>query len=322
MVRFLWIGVLLYGGLSTLNISAQTCCSGGVPVASNLGMPNADHGSLQLSLSYDFNRLNTLKAGTEVLDDRNRNRTTHSGLLEIGYSFSRRLSFDALFSYVRQERNVNNFGVDQFTATQGIGDATFLAKYLVLDQQPWQLSAGVGVKAPFGASDLPNEQGITLNADLQPGSGAWDLVGWISTSTSLGNRSSRSLFATTIYARKGHNTDYLGSQDYKFGNEWQVIAGLSDRFLVLNQIFDLTVSLRFRDAAEDEINSQNVPSTGGAWVFFNPGVSWWPSPTFSWQANVEIPLHANITGTQVTPTIRFNTGVYYIFGNSKNNLDL
>ena len=306
----------------SLCLNGQTCCSGGVPVSSNLGMPASEVGVFQGSVNYDLNVLNTLKTGKEILADRNRRRTTHAALLELGYTFSRRWSIDALFSYVRQERNVNNFGTDQFTSTSGIGDATLLAKYRAIDKDGWQLSTGLGIKAPLGASDKANDRGIALNADLQPGSGAWDGVGWIFFNWALPSRPSSSLFLNFIYASKGHNKTYLGSQDYKFGDEFQIIGGWGDQALLFNQIFDFNLAARYRRARPDENNAFVVPSTGGSWLFINPGVAWWPSQRFSFQANVELPMLSNITGTQVTPTVRFNTGFYYQIPSSKISLDL
>ncbi len=291
----------------------QTCCSGGVRIASNLGMPLESANIFQLTVTYDLNVLKTLKTGTEVLDDRNRRRTTHSALVQGGYSFSRRFSFDALFSYVRQERNVNNFGSDEFTHTDGIGDATFLVKYLVMDKERFQLTLGLGAKAPIGSSTKTSDKGIALNADLQPGSGAWDAIGWLSVAHSPAKHPSTGYYSNVILALKGHNKEYLGVQDYTFGTEFQFVLGWGDKVFFINQIFDPGISLRYRHAARDEVDFETVPSTGGEWIFVNPSLSWWLNQNVSWNVNVELPLTAKVTGTQVTPTFRLNTGFYYKF---------
>ncbi len=279
-------------------------------------MPLENAKVFQVNLSYDLNVLRTLKSGGEVLQDRNRERITHAVLLEGGYSFTRRLSVDALLSFVRQERNVNNFGTDQFTSTQGVGDATILTKYLITDKEALRLFLGLGAKIPVGASDRANDQGITLNADLQPGSGAWDGITWISATHAFKKRPSAAIYLNSIYSLKGHNTEYLGSQDYQFGAEWQLIMGYGDQILLANQLFDPGITLRYRHASPDQNNDETVPSTGGQWLFVNPSLAWWIDKNLSWNINVEVPLHAHITGTQVTPTYRFNTGIYYRF--SKN----
>ena len=80
----------------------QTCCSGGVPLSSNLGLPTGEAKTFQIAMTYDLNVLETLKTGKQRLEDDSRSRRTHSGILELGYSFTDRFSMDGFFSFVRQ----------------------------------------------------------------------------------------------------------------------------------------------------------------------------------------------------------------------------
>ena len=173
LYNYLLIGASFVLLSTTTILQAQTCCSGGVPLSGNLGLPVADQNTWQFSLSYDLNVLQTLKTGTEKLDERNRKRTTHSIMFETGYTFSKRFSADIFLSYIRQERNIRNPGLpSQNLHTSGIGDAVLLLKYNIITEGPVVLTIGVGPKLPTGASDL-TKNGILLGADLQPGSGAW-----------------------------------------------------------------------------------------------------------------------------------------------------
>lgn len=290
----------------------QTCCSGGVPLSANLGLPPEEGHTLQINLNYDLNVLETLKAGAKTLDDNSRSRLTHSVLLQAGYSFSDRLSVDALFSWVRQERSIRQFGGEDFTATDGLGDGVFLVKYKLLAtvQNQTVISGALGVKAPFGRSDLRRTDGLTINADLQPGSGAWDGIAWAQIVHALNSRPTMALSGTIVYSRKGGNAEYLGDQTYQFGNEWQATAAFSDRIATGKVILDPSLSLRYRHAGPDRFNGLEVPSTGGQWVFLNPGLSYWFNPDLAFNARVEIPLFADITGTQVSPTYRINAGFF------------
>jgi len=295
------------------NILAQTCCSGGVPLSSNLGLPAAESQSLQFSLTYDVNVLKTLKSGSDVLNDQSRNRTTHSGLLELGYSFSKRISVDGFFSFVRQERTISQFGNKNFTYSQGIGDAVVLFKYQLFstEDNTTQLYGAAGVKAPLGASDLRDPiSDITLNADLQPGSGAWDGILWAQLTHVTSFRPSMSLLATATYALKGKNNSYFGSQIYQFGKELQLSAGISDRLILGTALIDPALLFRYRNVQADQNDGADLPSTGGNWLFFNPSISFWLSPNTSLNINGEVPLLANLEGTQVTPTYRFNIGFF------------
>ena len=314
---FLLVFILL--GLNPVYLQGQTCCSGGVPVSGNLGLPPASGQTLQLSLLYDLNVLETLKAGRQVLDDNSRSRKTHSAILQMGYSFTERFAVDAFFSWVRQERVISQFGNENSTFTQGVGDAVVLIKYklLALNDNYTTLTGGLGVKLPTGQADLTDDRGITLNADLQPGSGALDGILWAQFSQVLDFRPSMSLTLTSTYSYKGKNNDYLGSQVYQFGQELLLQAGIADRLTIGKSLFDPTLNFIYRHARPDENNGEDLPSTGGQWIFFNPGVSYWISTDLSFNANVNIPLVADITGTQVTPTYRVNFGFFYRIGLGK-----
>jgi len=310
LLATVWLMATLPG---VLPLAAQTCCSGGVPLSSNLGLPPSEGQTLQATLSYDLNVMETLKAGTTVLDDDSRSRRTHSVLLEIGYSFNDRFSIDGFFSWVRQEREINQFGNTDLTATSGIGDAVFLFKYRALDlyEGRTSLTTAIGVKAPFGAADLRRDDGLPIIADLQPGSGAWDGIVWGQFVQALGFRPSMSLAMTATASFKGRNDEYLNSQTYQFGNEVQLMAGLSDRFFIGKAIIDPALVVRFRSVAQDRIDGLAAPSTGGRWLFINPGLSYWLNSDWSFNANVELPLYAHVDGTQISPTYRINTGFFY-----------
>lgn len=300
-----------------VQLRAQTCCSGGVPMASNIGLPASDVGTWQVSLSYDLNVLKTLKDGTEVLEDKTRKRTTNSYLAQVGYSISNKISTDIFLSFVQQIRELTPIGqLANSDQTNGLGDAVFLVKYKFYKNYQF----GIGLKLPFGVSDKRNINGIRLGADLQPGSGAWDLVYWLNGSQPLKFRKSMAVSATAIFRATGKNNNYLGSQVYEFGNEFQFIAGLSDRYVIGSKTIDPSISFKYRKSRADKTNAdntqvKNVPSTGGEWVFIRPAISLNLNKDISIQGSVELPLYANLVNTQVTPTYRINAGVFFTIRN-------
>ena len=232
------------------------------------------------------------------------------------------MAIDGFFSLVRQERTINQFGNINFQFTQGIGDAVVLFKYHILKKDSpqdlytsWQV--GLGPKIPLGSSDKTNDIGITLNADLQPGSGAWDGVFWSNFARQSSMRPTLMFAATTTYSFKGNNNDYLGSQVYGFGDEFQLIAGFSDRFVLGKMIIDPSLSLRYRLAMEDKNNGIILANTGGQWIFVVPRLTYVIRENMTWHINTELPIYAKITGTQLSPTYRFNTGIYYKFSKNK-----
>jgi hypothetical protein len=294
---------LLFGLLALpLQLVAQ-CCSGGVPMSNNIGLPTADKGSLQFNVNYDWNNLQTLKEASNELVDNTRQRETHSILFEFGYSFSDKFSLDLFVPWVRQERTITVTNTD-FDKSQGLGDIVILPKYSINDQ----LTIGLGLKLPTGASDTQAD-GITLVADLQPGSGALDQILFISYSNYLNTRKSFGYFGNVIFRNTGKNNSYLGSATYEFGNELQVIAGIADRFVLSTIQIDPSLKIRYRKAGRDFFNDNEFPGSGGEFIFINPGISVILSKTMAWQINSSLPVYSFVNETQLSPTVQINTGI-------------
>lgn len=303
--------------------SAQTCCSGGVPLANNLGLPNEGKGSLSLGLSYDYNNLNTLNSGSEKLDDDSRKRITNSVLFNLGYSITDRLSVESLFTWVNQTRTITQFDNKNFTETRGLGDAVFLLKYAFpeLLGNGTLLNVGIGTKAPLGKSDATRENGILHTADLQPGSGAWDGIGWLSASKNLGFRPSANITASATYRLTGKNKNYLNNAaTYEFSDVLQANLGYTDQFLIANIILNPGLVFKYRKSGKDEIDESEIPNTGGEWVFARPELGVQISSSIRIDTRLELPIYSYVDGTQLTPTARFTVGVFYTFKKRETNI--
>lgn len=300
--------------LSLLNLPiaySQTCCSGGIPLSNNIGLTNEEKGTTQLSLNYDYNNLNTLNNGTEQLDDNSRLRITHSILLNASYAITNRLSVEGLLTWVNQRRNISQFGNENIDVTSGIGDALLLAKYAFLNKlgKNSSLELGLGAKIPFGSSTETNIEGITYNADLQPGSNAWDLIYFLSALKNLNIRPSFTISSRLIYRSTGTNASYLGNSSYKFGNEFQGFLIFSDQFTTLKTIINPSISFKYRDAERDKTDGFRINNTGGNWLFIIPNFSININSNLAFSTKVELPIYSNVDGTQLTPTYRLTSGV-------------
>jgi hypothetical protein len=300
----------------TLGTIAQSCCSGGVPISNNLGLPLSEAKTWQFALSYDLNILKTLQDGSVKLEDDARERRTHSFLFQTGYVFNDRWSSEVFLSLIRQERIITQFGNTDITTAQGLGDAVFLLKYKIISNKVKKITwtIGAGPKLPTGPSDRKDEDGIALNADLQPGSGSLDLITWTQFSKSSNKRPSLNYTGSATVSIKGKNNNYLGSQVYQFGNELILIAGLSDLFTANRFLWGASLEGMFRLAGQDENDGEKTPGTGGKWFFIRPALSIKPSTSSSINVSTTIPVYSYVLDTQLTPTIRFNVGVYYEIG--------
>ena len=287
--------------------NSQTCCSGGVPLSNNIGLPILEKGILQIGVSYDYNNLNTLNEGSKKLDDRNRLRITHSLLVNFGYSITNNLSVEALVPWVNQRRRIltNN----TLSKSSGIGDAILLTRYKLLDNNNWTFSLGGGIKLPTGATDKKNDLGIVLNADLQPGSNALDGVFLTSISKQFNFRKSLTFSSRLTYRKTGVNNKYQKVNNYKFGNETQFFVSVADQFFLFNQVLNSSLTLKYRQVLKDKINDKGISNTGGEWVFISPSLSLDLIENVRLSSSLELPVYSNVEGIQLTPTYRFNVGL-------------
>lgn len=304
--------IFLISFISVLHVSAQTCCSGGIPLSNNIGLDFQDVGSFQLGITYDYNYLNTLKAGTQNLEDNARQRITHSALVNLGYTFSNKLSVEGLLTYVNQRREITQITTD-LDQTSGIGDAVVLIKYRFDKFLNNKLIIGIGSKLPLGSSTKTDDQGITYNADLQPGSNAFDLLYFTQYGFQANFRPSFSINSRLIYRATGTNNSYFGDTTYKFGNELQAFLNFSDQFVLNKTLINPSLSLKYRHAALDEIGGSELNNTGGDWWFIIPNLSVDLNATLGLFARAEIPIYSNVYGTQLTPTYRISTGILFTF---------
>jgi len=315
------LGLIICTLLLMPQLYSQTCCSGGVPLSGNIGFTGAEKGTLQAELSYDLNYLNTLKNEWEVYPETSRKRVTQSALFKAGYSINSWLAVDALFSYVSQEREITILEESYRVNTRGIGDAVILPKITLarLSQKGHELQLGSGLKVPLGRTDHEDERGIVLNADMQPGSGTWDAITWIYYARQFNFRPSMVVSTRVLGRFNGKNREYYGSQTYQFGTSSQLFLSLGDQLLLGNRVLAPSLSLRFRWAAKDRINEQELENTGGQWINLIPALSWHFRQNIIFHMIPEIPLFSKVNGTQLTPTFRMQLGMYYRFGRKNDN---
>ncbi len=316
---FFIINVLVF-----TQINAQTCCSGGIPLSNNIGLSQEEKGTIQIGLNYDYNNLNTLNSGTETLNDNSRLRITHSILLNTNYSITNRFSVEGLFTWVNQRRKISQFGNENLDQTSGIGDAVLLLKYnfpKLLGEES-NIAIGLGTKIPLGSSTEINDQGIRLNADLQPGSNAWDIIYWTSFSKNFSFRPSFTLSSRAIYRSTGTNNTYFDNSSYKFGNEFQGFISFSDQFILFKTLTTPSISFKYRNARQDKIDNFDLDNTGGNWISVIPNFSINLNSNLIFSTKAEIPIHNNVDGTQLTPTYRITTGLLLKISPKKNILRL
>lgn len=311
--------------LFTLNawiINAQSCCSGGVPLSGNIGFLTSEKGLLNFSINYDYNFLNLLYNENQRLNDNSRKRITQSVLIQSGYNISKSISIDFLFSLVQQEREITQFNNTDYIRTRGIGDAVVLLKYRVhrISNYHQDLFVGFGSKLPTGKSDYKTASGIQLNADLQPGSGTYDFIYWSHYRRNINFRPSLNIFGRAIYKQNGTNNEYLTSQAYKFGNEFQGILGISDQLLIKNLLLNSGIAIKYISRSKDIINDFQLDNTGGDWLFLVTSIGVNINQDLIFNIDPEIPIFTKVGGTQLSTNFRISIGIYFVLNKNENEL--
>lgn len=302
--------------LSTKFGAAQTCCSGGVPVSGNIGMPFTDVKSFQFNIAYDLNYLNTLISEGEKISESNRRRLTGSYLINGSFSFNKLISLELLGSYIYQSRTIRSEQTETTEHSSGFGDMVMLIRAGKNDLffPGSSIIVGVGPKIPTGSSSEKNSQGLTFSSDMQPGSGSWDLVAYSSISASVSEKSSARAYIRAAYIGKGSNNNYLGTFTFSSGNEFNLMIGFNNSSYLANNIWNYSIGLRLRSSENDKQNGFILPNTGGKWAYGTMSVGL--SFTQRAQAYIsgELPVVSSPNGIQLSTSFRLTTGIYINFG--------
>jgi hypothetical protein len=311
MKRLLLIISLLI--IVVTNLKGQACCSAGSPLLGSLDIASSADGELQIGITYEFNSLQDVYAGTERLDDDLRERNVNSFILEANYGLSPKISLSALFTFINQNRNTSTYeNISSSLNTSGLSDGIILVKYnfipLTLVDQI-ELSLGAGVKLPIGNATLRSD-GILIPADMQPGTGSWDGVLWGYFSKGFVPIIPLNVFINASYRFNGTNNRFGESfqQGYTFGNELFINLGAGYR---TNTFFDLTLMFRFRNTQPDNFDEGTLPNTGGSWLYLVPGINGKINDNFTARLSGQIPLYRDLTGTQLTTTYTASLGLFY-----------
>lgn len=307
--------VILFVVFLSSAIQAQTCSCAGAPLLGIQSTSAASKGNLLVGLTYQYNDISSIYTGDQKLDNRSVERNTQSTLLEINYGITNRITIAGTASFIRKQRitGLQNQAGGNELITQGLGDGILLLKYVLHKntmQSQYQLAVGGGAKVPLGKASLENN-GIALNADMQPGTGAWDAILWSYLSKTFAPNTTLNLFWFNTFRQTGTHGRFNENDSYRFGNELISTAGISNK---LAGKISYVASLRYRSTSSDQLNSTIQPNTGGKWISFKPSLRYQITNSISTSISGKIPLYQYLNGTQPTTTFAANVAVFYKFG--------
>jgi hypothetical protein len=199
--------------------------------------------------------------------------------LDVGYGVTPRFALTMAVPFLndRLHEHFSEVGTPEESfsrqdGTAGFGDLRLIGKYALWVSTKHLLVGGLGVKTPTGEYKLLNHEGAINEPTIQPGTGSWDgLISAYYAYQVLPHR--LDTFLSGSYQATTEN-----SLDYKMGNTLILNGGASYR--IAEKVLT-SLQVNMRQSPRDEFKKEEVPSTGGRWVYVTPGITVQASPKYN-----------------------------------------
>ncbi|NNG26857.1 MAG: hypothetical protein HKM87_04980 [Ignavibacteriaceae bacterium] len=295
-----------------LEIFPQACCTVGTSVSSGVERGVINYKSLSAAFSFQHNVLNsTFQSTNEIEDPLNRKSAVSDFTLELEYGLAERVSVLLLGGYTNKSRTTTftdpeiNISEEITFTGDGFTDIVILGKYELVVPDivlPLGASIGAGAKLPTGSYTL-EENGTRLSIDLQPGTGASDLLLWGHINYAFPILR-LSINANVLYRYTGTNID-----NYRYGDE--VLASINGSYGIAD-FLAINLQLRGRYADRDHWDGRFLPSTGGTYIDLTPSFIY-VEGNFNLRILAQIPLYRNVSGIQLTVSEKLGAEMRYLF---------
>lgn len=316
--RLLCIVFAIIASVSPERSAAQGCCSVSASSLRGLEGGTASIGILTIGANYQFNSLTHAYDERKRIDDPLRRTASVSYFtLFAEYGLASRVSVLATLGFSDKSReitvrnSITGFNETSTFAAAGINDALLFVKYQLVPvsiTSPFGMAIGAGASLPTG-SYTKERNGVQLSIDLQPGTGAPALIGWLH-ATRFFPYAGIEVMGAVTYKYSAANLD-----GYRIGDEYVVVLGGEYR---LDEHFGFLVQLRSRFALQDFANRRVLTSTGGTYHDVLPSVTYRDGGSFV-RVFSQLPVYRNVRGIQLSLT--YLLGVEYshslnLFGSS------
>ena len=312
---------LLFILLITLEKTFGSCGSSSCPLYISNSLSK---GYFSLGFSYEYIYQNQVYVGSNksfvgAIPEHHDEVSTLNQVtaLTLGYAAFDFLRFDFALPFIHREHSHihNNHGEQLWEHWNytGIGDAVIAGSFSLIngDDNSLNLNLNAGIKLPTGITDIKNNEGEEAEVTIQPGSGSTDLIvgaaftnNLLSLPTMSGNKfSSLPLALIVNYKLNGKGTD-----DYKFGNEFQIHLSTAYRFVEKISLL-LQVNARFQEHSDVGITGEPEENTGGKWIFISPGLKFYLSDNISLYGYFQLPVYQNVNGIQQTAPYNLRIGM-------------
>jgi len=189
----------------------------------------------------------------------------------------------------------------------GMGDLRLTGKYAVHTSMRHLLVAGLGVKTRTGEYKLRNSEGEINEPTLMPGSGAWNGL------FSLHYAYQIQPHEWDVFIASAYQLTTANSLEYKMGNTLLLNAGINHHFTAHEKEYTASLQTNLRQAPHDEFKNQNMPNTGGTWVYLTPGITVHATHSTAVYTHLQLPIYQYVNDTNLVPSYGLIIGLSHVF---------
>lgn len=291
-------------------ISANTMGEGGLYVGVNFETVRNKNLS-------DSAMLAALNSGSDHLHSID---TINSYALSAAYGITDNLTFNIQLPYISRkniragEDDGGGPEIHPHNNVEELGDATALLQYKVYDDE-FKVALLAGLKVPTGKDDVSFE-GEVLEADLQSGSGSWDLFAGIALTKDFEDFSLHSNILYK-YNGKGARQSELGDIfTYNLALSYNLIDHQSHDLLKgleeenhYGYSLDTFIELNGELTEEDSFDGAKASNTGHNIIFATTGLQLSTEDNYSLFFAVSVPVYQDMNGKQNYISYRSTFGI-------------
>ncbi|MCK5702204.1 MAG: hypothetical protein KAI29_13660 [Cyclobacteriaceae bacterium] len=297
----------------TLESTAQTCCTGGVPYLGAFKIPVVSSGQFSLNFSYGLNKNADLLLQDEEISDNSSQRIVQTILLQSDYGLNENISFSVVIPYLFQKEQINFLSNNHQLLNNGFGDLSLWSNYK-RELGLHNVAASIALKVPSGKTDAVDpENGIEYPFSFQNGSGSWDFIFNVYDEIPL-DKKRVVTWVNQISAKintKGNK--FVAHPGYRFGHTFQYFSSISVHWVMGKFLANSFVGFSYQKKMKDEFDGGfENENTGGNWIYANIGYNHQFNPKLMIGISGSLPIYRSINGLQLTTDKQANIIIGYI----------
>jgi len=286
-----------------------------------MGMDFLEKNTVLFSAAYDYNILDKEFTGNQESGSSSRSRISQTLLFRVQWAITNKWSVAVSLPYVwRKETNSTQLTNFNDLQSSGIGDLFTQVNYTLFNTNRSGLLFSGALKFATGSNNEKNDLDLDLPADMQPGTGSTDYAFGALYQLSHIFGGSFYFNASSTFRINGNGTRFGGKQTFKFGNEFQLIAGFSAEVIFHSSKVVPALTAQYRRTYRDITSDALTPSTGGDWINLIPGVTYEYNQDIQFLFSASIPVYRYLEETQLTTTISYFVQVQYKLKSKKNEI--